>query len=78
MAPPQTPPAIMEDDGGHQLILPLDQPVEPKVQAPPDEFDYSDRAEPPVRQAAARQHQIELKAQTARQVTLDPTDGIPL
>lgn len=78
MAPPQTPPAIMEDDGGHQLILPLDQPVEPKVQEPPDEFDYSDRAEPPVRQAAARQRQIELKAQTARQATLDPTDGIPL
>lgn len=78
MAPSQPKPVIKEDEGGHQLTLPLEQPIEPKVQTPPDEFDYSDRTELPARQAAARQRQMELKAQTARQVTLDPTDGIPL
>ena len=78
MAPPQPPPVRIEDEGGHQLTLPFDQPVEPKVQAPPDEFDYSDRTEVPARQVAAQQRRIELKAQVARQITLDPTDGIPL
>lgn len=77
-APPQPQAVIRDTEGGHQLTLPLDQPVEPKVQALPDEFDYSDSTELPARQAAVRQLRIELKAQTARQVTLDPTDGIPL
>ena len=70
--------ATIGDEGGLQLALALDEPPPPKAQIQPDEFDYSDSRELSSRQAVVRERRIELKAQAARQVTLDPADGIAL
>lgn len=78
VVPPPPPPAIIEDEGGLQLTLALDEPVQPKAEIQADEFDYSDSQEMSSRQAAVQERRIELKAQSARQVTLDTADGIPL
>lgn len=64
----------LDDEGGHQLVLPLDERIRPAVQLQPDEFDYSDDAQVDPQPPDVR----EQKALAARQASLDPADGIDL